>query len=71
MSIAYKGRNIKFTTYLSTETWKTRREWHDIFSVLNGKKYAAKNTLSSKDVIQNKRDKEFSRQTKTKGINDH
>ena len=28
-------------------------------------KYAAKNTLSSKAVIQNRRDKEFPRQTKT------
>ena len=34
-------------------------------------KSAAKNTLSSKAVIQNRRSKEFPRQTKTKGVHDH
>ena len=35
-------------------------------------KYAAKNSLSNKAVIQNRRrDKEFSRHTKTKRVPDH
>ena len=50
-SPTYKGRQIRFTANLSTETWQAR-----IFNVLNGKTYADKNTLSSKAVIQNRRD---------------
>ena len=35
-------------------------------------KYAAKNSLTSKAFTQNKRrDKQFPRQTKTKGVHDH
>ena len=28
---------------LSTETWQARKEWQEIFNVMNRKKYAAKN----------------------------
>ena len=35
-SLTYKGRQIGFTD-LSTETWQVRKEWWDIFSVLNQK----------------------------------
>ena len=60
--LTYKGKQIRFAADLSTETCQARRESHDIFNVLKGKKYAAKNTLSSKAVIQNRRrDKEFPR----------
>ena len=62
-SLTYKGRQIRFAADLSTETWQARKEWQDIFSVLSQKKYAAKNSLSSKAVIQNRRrDKKFPRQ---------
>ena len=35
-TLTYKGRQISLAG-LSTETWQARREWHDIFNVLNGK----------------------------------
>ena len=38
----------------------------------DSEKYSAKNSLSGKAVIQNRRrDKDFPRQTKTKGVCDH
>ena len=33
----YKGRQIRFAANLSTETWQARKEWQDIFNVLNQK----------------------------------
>ena len=36
-SLTYKGKPISLAGYFSTETWEARREWHDIFKVLNGK----------------------------------
>ena len=36
-SFTYKGRQIRFAADLSTETWQARKEWQDIFSVLNQK----------------------------------
>ena len=36
-SLTYKGRQIRFAVDLSTETWQARKEWQDIFSVLNQK----------------------------------
>ena len=32
------GRNIRLTEDLSTETWQARKDWHDIYRVLNEKK---------------------------------
>ena len=31
------GRNIRLTADLSTETWQARKDWQDIFRVLNEK----------------------------------
>ena len=31
------NRNIRLEADISTETWQARKDWHDIFSVLNGK----------------------------------
>ena len=50
-ALTYKGRPIRLVTDLSTETWQTRKEWQEIFNVMNRKKYAAENPLSSKTVI--------------------
>ena len=50
-ALTYKGRPIRLVTDLSTETWQARKEWQEIFNVMNRKKYAAKNPLSSKSVI--------------------
>ena len=70
-SLTYKGRHIRVIADLSTETWQARKEWQEIFSVMNRKKYAAKNPLSGKSVIQNRRrDRDFPKQTKTEGIHD-
>ena len=61
-SLTYKGRQIRFAADLSTETWQARKEWQDMFNVhgyiqCESEKYAAKNSLSSKAVIQNRRNK--------------
>ena len=34
---SYKERPIKLAGDFSTETWQARREWHDIFKMLNRK----------------------------------
>ena len=36
-SLTYKGRQIRFTTNISTETWQARKEWQNIFNVLDQK----------------------------------
>ena len=36
-SLTYKGRQIRFAADLSTENWQARKEWQNIFSVLNQK----------------------------------
>ena len=35
--ITYKGTPIRLTADLSAETLQARREWQDIFKVMNGK----------------------------------
>jgi len=35
--LTYRGRNIRITSDLSTETWQARKGWQDIFRVLNEK----------------------------------
>ena len=62
-ALTYKGRPIRLVTDLSTETWQARKEWQEIFNVMNRKKCAAKSPLSSKSVIQNRRrDKDLPKQ---------
>ena len=71
-ALTYKGRHIRIVADFSTETWQARKEWQEIFNVMNRKNYAAKNPLSSKSVIQNtRRNKGFPKQTKTAGIHHH
>ena len=36
-SLTYMGRNIRLTADLSTENWQARKDWQDIFRVLNEK----------------------------------
>ena len=36
-SLTSRGRQIKFATDLSTETRQARKEWQDIFNMLNWK----------------------------------
>ena len=58
-SLTYMGRNVRLTADLSTETWQARKGWQDIFRVLNEKNMHPK--ISSKALIQNRRDKELPR----------
>ena len=37
-ALTYKGRSIRLVTDLSTETWQARKEWQEIFNVINRKK---------------------------------
>ena len=34
-ALTYKGRHIRVVANLSTETWQARKEWQEIFHVLN------------------------------------
>ena len=36
-ALTYKGRPIRLVTDLSTETWQDRKEWQEIFNVMNRK----------------------------------
>ena len=36
-ALTYKGRPIRLMTHLSTETWQARKEWQEIFNVMNRK----------------------------------
>ena len=36
-ALTYKGRHIRIAADLSTETWQARREWQEIFKVMNRK----------------------------------
>ena len=36
-TLTYKGRHIRVVADLSTETWQARKEWQEIFNVMNRK----------------------------------
>ena len=36
-ALTYKGRPIRLVEDLSTETWQARKEWQEIFNVINRK----------------------------------
>ena len=36
-ALTYKGRNIRVVADLSTTTWQARKEWQEIFNVMNRK----------------------------------
>ena len=36
-ALTYKGRLIKLLTDLTTESWQARKEWQEIFNVMNRK----------------------------------
>ena len=36
-ALTYKGRYIRVIADLSTETWQARKEWQEIFNVINRK----------------------------------
>ena len=49
--VTYKGNPICLTSDLSAETLQARREWQDIFKVLERERSTAKITVPSKDLI--------------------
>ena len=63
-SITDKGRNIRLAADLSTETGQAKKDWHDIFSVLNEKNmqprilYPARLSLKNKGDIKSFQDKQ-------------
>ena len=36
-ALTYKGRHVRVVADLSTETWQARKEWQEIFNVMNRK----------------------------------
>ena len=36
-ALTYKGRPIRLVADLTTETWQARKEWQEIFNVMNRK----------------------------------
>ena len=51
--LMYRGKNIRITSDLSTETWLARKGWQGIFKALSEKNMHPRDPLSSKAVIQN------------------
>ena len=41
-ALTYKGRHIRGVADLSTETWQARKEWQEIFNVMNRKNMQAR-----------------------------
>ena len=50
--VTYKGTPIRLSADFSAETLQSRREWHDIFNMMKGKKLPTKITLPSKAPVQ-------------------
>ena len=42
-ALTYKGRLIRLVTDLSTETWQGRKQWQEIFNVMNRKNMQPRN----------------------------
>ena len=63
-SVTYNSRNIRLAAELSTETWKPRKDWHDIFRELNEKNiqprrvYPARLSLKIEGEIKSFQDKQ-------------
>ena len=62
-ALTYKGRHIRVVADVSTETWQARKEWQEIFNVMNKKNTQPRILLPRKSVIENRRtDKGFPKQ---------
>lgn len=51
--LTYRGRNIRLTADLSTDTWQATKGWHDIVTVLNERIMQPRLSLCSKAAVQN------------------
>ena len=65
-SLTYKDKHIRLAADLSTKTWQARKDWHNIFNLLNGKYIQSRIHYPAKLSFR-RRDKEFLRQIETKG----
>ena len=54
-SLTYKGRQIRFAADLSTRNLASQKGMAEYIHCAESEKYAAKNSLSSKAVIQNRK----------------
>ena len=70
-ALTYKGRLISLVTDLSTETWHARKEWQEIFNVMNRKNMHPRILYAASHHSDGRRDKGLSKQTKTEGIHHH
>ena len=69
-SLTYKGRQIRLAADLSIETWQARKEWQDIFNVLNQKNMQPRIRYPSRLSFKIEAEIKFPRQTKVKGVCD-
>ena len=69
-SMPYKDRNRRLTADLSTETWKARTDWHDIFRVLK-QKNTQPQILYPERMSFKTGDKKLLGQTETERLCDH
>ena len=68
-SLICKGRQIRLSADLHTETWQARKEWHDIVNVLMGKIYSQEHSIQQSCHSEYERQRVS--QTKPKGVHDH
>ena len=69
-SLIYKGRHIKLAVDLSTEICLARREWHDIFNVLNRTNRQQRILYPAGLSFRIDREINFLRQGKTKQVHE-
>lgn len=60
-TVMYKVNSIMLLGDFSAEVMQARRQWYNTFQVFKGKNPTSKNNLTSEIIIQNWRNKEFSR----------
>ena len=61
--VTYKGTPLRLSADFSAHKLQVRRDWHNIFKMIKGKKRLTSNTLRGKVIIHKwKREKQFSRQ---------
>ena len=71
-ALTYKGRHIRLSADLSTETWQARRERQEIFNMLNGKNMQPRNLYPARLSFRIEGEiKAFpDKQTKPEGVHD-
>jgi len=60
-SVTYIGRNIRLAADLFTETWQARKDWHDIFRVINEKNMQPRKLYLARLSLKKRSDKKASR----------